>query len=524
MNVYLFSFFMVTTRVSVHALRPLDDDLYEHLVNDPRTQVKTVFTSFAGITTARVSGFVSFVSSCLIIFLVLRSDRKLSTPYHRIMFGMSVTNAMGSLSTFSSTWLMPKEMIYEQFEGAVLGNAATCTAQGFSFFVGANCAFGFNAALCIYYVCIIRYNYTEKMFGNCIERLLYAMVTITALVPSFAMVYTDSFVPLPFDLTCVPGTYPYWCALPNMNGGEECSLYSQIGRSTYAKILQLWVLGTYLMGSAIMFTTMFLVCWTVYSQERRLKIYLKSIHGQRTENNENGKYDDKINTTQLWRSETKTVLFQALGYLGAFLLCQLFPLWYFLLIPNRNPVLLYLQALFRPLQGLFNCMIYIGHKISNRRRSNSTLTKWQAFRQIFTRPNDDPTLFIHNINIVFKEGDGDNSMMNVSFSEVKDGLYSRNTKDADAFPSGISFGPPASELDKSNIVNSVSLPDLNYDSQAKGSFGFVERNVFNEDHLQESKLAIRESKSKASSSGISWFSRESGVGSRDISHAVSSLG
>jgi hypothetical protein len=62
-------------------------------------------------------------------------------------------------------------------------------------------------------------------------------------------------------------------------------------------------------------------------QEHRLKHYLNNIHSRpgSTSNVEEVHSDIKI--TELWHTETKSVVGHAMGYLGAFLLCQLFP-WY----------------------------------------------------------------------------------------------------------------------------------------------------------------------------------------------------
>mgnify|MGYP001493372742 CR=1 FL=1 len=91
-------------------------------MDDPRAQVDTVYTSYAGITTARITGFTSSLSSCLVLFLILRSANGLSTSYHRLVFGMSVADALGSIAIFCSTWLMPKDMIYSQFQSSVYGH------------------------------------------------------------------------------------------------------------------------------------------------------------------------------------------------------------------------------------------------------------------------------------------------------------------------------------------------------------------------------------------------------------------
>ena len=102
----------------------------------------------------RITGSLSVVSSSTIIFLIYRSDAKLTTIYHRIMFCMSICDIIGSTAMTLTTIPMPKEMPLEQelgFEwpgGNRYGNTLSCNLQGFSFTFGTLTMFGLNAMLC----------------------------------------------------------------------------------------------------------------------------------------------------------------------------------------------------------------------------------------------------------------------------------------------------------------------------------------------------------------------------------------
>ena len=67
-------------------------------------------TSF-GALVPRLSAGVSFFSSALIIYVILRSAAKLTTIYHRIMFGMAVADIMSSAAIALTSLPMPKSMV-----------------------------------------------------------------------------------------------------------------------------------------------------------------------------------------------------------------------------------------------------------------------------------------------------------------------------------------------------------------------------------------------------------------------------
>jgi hypothetical protein len=482
----------------VGAIPQFEPNVYDELVKNPLAQVKTVYTSYAGISLARTTSFLSSFSSLLIIVIILRSGQKLSSSYHRIIFGMSVADAMGSLAIFCSTWLMPKEMIYKQFEGAVYGNSATCTAQGFLFFSGAMGTFGFNTVLCIYYVCIIRYNFTEEKFRKCAEPILFCLV-IT--IPLLATVPLIPLVPTPYDFVCTGARYPYWCNRGHDGSdGDECSSYGVFDITIRIALVLIYVIST-----VIIFSSMFLVCWTVYMQERNMDKYLKTIHGNRNTR------ESKPQHTQ-----TRTIMFQALGYLGAFILCQLFPMINLLKVLRKMVIFQYLHVLLRPLQGLFNLMIFMRHKISNIRRSNNKLTTWQAFCQVFTS-KEEPTLFVDNLDILIREQEGDE--ISVSLVRRSRNITSNEQKSTVSPAEVVSSSGAISYGTEDDNVKSNAL-DLSYDTRDKFSEDISDPNNKTETSLS----TFEENQEVNSSCGISWFSRLSSIGTRDnISLAVSSM-
>ena len=106
------------------------DMAYNDAINDPRADIQTVKTSWTGIAITTVAASSSIIGSVIIIFLILRSNIGLKTVYHRILFGMSVSDILQSFPMILTTMPMPKDMIYTQFDGRmVFGNMLEQTSR-----------------------------------------------------------------------------------------------------------------------------------------------------------------------------------------------------------------------------------------------------------------------------------------------------------------------------------------------------------------------------------------------------------
>ena len=66
-----------------------------------------------GAVAPRFSGSISFVASTLIVYLILRSETRLSTTYHRLLFGMSVSDMMSSFAMALTSLPFPTHMVSE---------------------------------------------------------------------------------------------------------------------------------------------------------------------------------------------------------------------------------------------------------------------------------------------------------------------------------------------------------------------------------------------------------------------------
>lgn len=160
-----------------------EEALYK-TINDERTYSETFYTTYTGSIIPRITGPISAVSSALIIFIILRSNVKLTTIYHRLIFGMSIADVISSIAMACSTVPMPKDMVYKQIQGTVLGNIQTCEAQGFIMTYGLCISFSYNFVLCTYYLCSINWKMTEATIRKRVEPFFHFVAIIISLGPA----------------------------------------------------------------------------------------------------------------------------------------------------------------------------------------------------------------------------------------------------------------------------------------------------------------------------------------------------
>jgi len=254
---------------------------------------------------------------------VVIHKRPINRVYYRIMIGLSCSDMIASTVNIFSTWPMPPD------SGTFLasGTTATCTAQGFFNELGNVATPLYNTSLCAYYVLIIRQAWSEDRIRVRAEPYMHAMPILIAL--------TIAILGLPFTLynnsgwLCWIDEYPRGCS------GSECT------RGTYADIFR-WIHYTIIWSAIISVTVgMYL-------------IYLKVKTFDRSEAQENNEEVARM-------ERSRKVAIQSALFVGALYLTWSFTTVariYQVTTGNNNTTLLVLMAIFFPLQGFFNFLVY----------------------------------------------------------------------------------------------------------------------------------------------------------------------
>lgn len=129
-----------------------------------------------------ISGLLSLIGSTSLIITILLSKKRLSVPYRRIIFGVSVFDILQSTGFVAAVFPQPKD----SFSWSI-GNSTTCDIQGFIFNTGATGVQWYLCSLCTYYFCIIRLNVKSHVFRR-IEPFLHVIpVLYSVSISSYAV-------------------------------------------------------------------------------------------------------------------------------------------------------------------------------------------------------------------------------------------------------------------------------------------------------------------------------------------------
>ena len=290
-----------------------------------------------------VSATVSVLASVTLIVIICRSHKKLSTTLHRLLLGLSISDAVASLAmSFASIPSPPGQIGWNRS-----GNMSLCRAQGFMIFTGLNASPLYNCSLCLYYLIEIKFTHlTEHM--NRIEVYLHLIPISLPLVLSSYILANDEFQPN--SSGCFPGALqPFEC---RFNPAVEC----EEPIKEHMIITLSWSFIVFILVPLIISVSMIVIYREVAFQER---------------SNRNFRYSFSSRGSTVAHRNTTAARNRATAYSLAWLLAWSVP---FIIVFKRVilrdedgfPFALSLaRTALHPLQGLFNFMVYIHPKMTH---------------------------------------------------------------------------------------------------------------------------------------------------------------
>mmetsp|Transcript_25114 Transcript_25114/g.28940 ORF Transcript_25114/g.28940 Transcript_25114/m.28940 type:complete len:381 (-) Transcript_25114:604-1746(-) len=314
-----------------------------------------------------VSGPLSVVSSSIIIVMILRSNVKLSNRYHRLMFGMSLTDMLFSSALSFGSLPAP---INEPNVWIAIGTRSTCNLQGFFVAFGI-ASFFYFLSLQIYYLLMIKYH-TKKTLLKKLEPYLHIVPISIGLLSGCLALITDSINPGSRGY-CWPQDFPLHCT-----GDEnvECirgknALKQRIFLLAWPVIL-IWTLNCTIM-------------WAIYStlrkQDRRNASH--SFQPSRTSTPPRRRSfttftADESHNLQYQRSRKART--RVLQYFIAFSLTMGFVTLDMLLcnVKSLDNLMEILTLISQPLAGFFNLIVFIIPTVNNVRRVNPEFSLFRA--------------------------------------------------------------------------------------------------------------------------------------------------
>lgn len=328
------------------------------------------------IIAPRISGCLSAVSSILILYKILQSYNRLSTVYHRIMFGMSLSNMIGTVAICLTSIPMPEKAPYGltyHFEARRVGNQLSCELQGFAIMLGLVTSFAYNGTLSIYYVFAIGFRWKDTRIRH-LEPLLFHLVPIaTGLVMAIVPWIYHNYNPSGLGVSC-------GMAVIDCEDDDTINDCNKQGNENVfnATITMLIVLV------GILFFVMF-VCFAIilasvaYSTKefrdghvfligkRKLKLQ-RQLQQQQPQNSPHtlSPVDEKIQGTEQYY--VCPLVVQIAAYIIPLVLSFIFQGLIILDngydgLQSYHGGLTWLSLVFSSLQGVFNMMDFMGHKV-----------------------------------------------------------------------------------------------------------------------------------------------------------------
>ena len=368
-----------------------------------------------------VSGSISTLFSFVILCILYRSHDRLSTTYHRLILGLCITDIMSSVCFALNSLMVPSELDYWVWRAR--GNMRSCNVQGFLLTIGVNSAQLYNAALCLYYLAIVRHKKTSDYIRKNIEPWLHGVSILYPLFVAIFAILKDIINPVGVICTtynyhpphCIgykDGEIPDGYELPCGRGEERdfrmTLFFAAIASATTIVLI---VVSMALMYSAVRTTEKKMEQYGTSALKLRIqqrnscssiKTNLQSASGFSDSYGDlergvsglltNNKKDSFLTSLRLsatqrkqrvrLRKSTKSraILQRALAYTLAWFLTYTprFVVMLWSLIGGTPPSLAFSNAtnFLTPLQGFFNFIVFIYPRVLEAKGSSSTDVSW----------------------------------------------------------------------------------------------------------------------------------------------------
>jgi hypothetical protein len=324
--------------------------------------------------------------------MLLRSDKRLSSVYHRRIMSIAVATLITSIAMAFSTLPMPKDMIYTAFEGIVAGSILTCDIQYLFIALGLHFYYWFILILAQYYVCRIVFNMSEYRFKRRIEIPMHVIAAVHSVSISALLVWSE--LPNPTPNTppyCNAAPYPYWC------DEEECDLLRGsvrwIDKLRFVTSVAVYVLNV---SVSICFI---LTVFRVYTKTR-------SIASLRRDYDVSNDIDVLIDSNLL---NTRDSFIQAMCYLIVYYSKSVLGLTRLTSgLENLSRGWQILHCLINPLDGFFNALIFVSIEVHNLRKAEASddgqkPPLLETLRRVVTQGDTMNVAVISRLSIVFDD-------------------------------------------------------------------------------------------------------------------------
>jgi len=332
-----------------------------------------------------VAALISILASSIFIWMILRSQKRLSTPYHRLIIGLCVTDILFSLPQATCNMLSPAELDYRVWNAR--GNEATCDAHGFIQHLGLFGGLLYNCSLSFYYLAVIKYEKKDEYIRDKLEPFLHGIPIIVTLTYNIYRLIGKHYNDNGGGYCGFSNNNPYHCLGGYEIGETRDGFDIPCGRGFKGHVIVDILDNILLLGSlVIIMISLRLIYRAVLTQEQKMDNYglnaqLRLLRRASTSQVFHTQLAPSCPT--LRRSGSRNVMYKAAAYSCAFFLVWT-PSIIVKIVGNWPIPLEYIHGILNPLQGLFNLLIYMHPRILAAKRSKHKNISWcQAFGKAF---------------------------------------------------------------------------------------------------------------------------------------------
>jgi hypothetical protein len=363
-----------------------------------------------------VTASVSLIASTTIIWIIFRSRTRLSTTFHRLLFGLCIADIISSFAQSLSTSMVPNEINYYIWNAR--GNVHSCDAQGFLIVLGD--AWLYNCSLCFYYLSVVKYNKTDEYIRTKLEPLFHGLPIAAACIAAITGLATQSFNST--LVNCFPATYspPHCTGYEDGDIPEGFNIPCGRGSDVNYGFLIFLVLKTVVIEPSVIIVTMTMMYLEVRKIEKKLQKYgVGALRANLQSRLDEAEPDFRSSVfSRLSRSsvfsklrksreshqsislrsnnssrQSRTVLHRAISYAIANVATFIFPAIVLIRhIAGVDPGIYVWEklALFLfPMQGFFNFLVFIYPGVAGQRASDKDISWCKAFTNALTSRGSD---------------------------------------------------------------------------------------------------------------------------------------
>ncbi len=361
------------------------------------------------------SASISFAASVMIVSFIALNG--LSTPYRRIIFGLSISDMCQSFGILVGPFLNPSNLPQALWG---IGNKHTCRLDGFLNLLGMTAVPMYTVFLCIYYVCKLKSRVSDAQFTQRIEKKMHVAIIAINLglyLPALGM---DVMNPNYLGNLCGPAFLPTGCKQnPELYG--ECD---DSNKPTLTFFLMFSGAVVPVVSLVAILICMGLILWHTVMRERifgkRKGPVLENdrAHGtvstvDRTSIMQGSRYeryptsvdvpanaDDGENTASDTNAETlsrlykKELISQVCCYIMVFCLTNLPYIFVVIMLQTSSRVSnngLRVNFILYPLAGFFNIIVYTRWNVRSWRRSHPECSWLREFWLVLKAGGDLPS-------------------------------------------------------------------------------------------------------------------------------------